>query len=515
MSKRLRVLLILGSLVLILAAMASLVFSSGSRVALQKYERELRAEGEKLTLTELTRGRRSSGGDSYTVITNAAAMLSNRGFDVSLVFDPSLLDVQRYVGPGQASVTWRQASRTYKSAGRQKAGPLGSLDAWEEYAAQIQAAQSTLRELREALKTPATDAGPWTTWTNMVVTPRINFAAIRTAAKWLTVAVEIDLHQGRLEEALQDLEALAALARMERDEYSLVAQMTRVSVAGLGLKVTWEALQAPGWTEPQLERLQRAWEPVNLAAALETGFFGQRAVINEVFAQLRHPRGPQTSQLLGPPIAVTSSGWSPPKQTFMEAWKDYLYLHAYKATCINDDELLYLRSMQESLGAIQLLKAQRPWAEAKQRMDKAVANLNRTASSFRRLRYPVSMRGIPSFTHAGEIAIRVETERQMTLAAIALKRFELRQGKPSPSLEALVPELLPIVPYDYMSAKPLCYHLRADGSCLLYSVGEDGKDDGGDPTPPPGTPPGLWEGRDAVWPSPGIEPSVSPPQPDR
>ena len=508
MSKRLRVLLILGSLVLILAAMASLVFSSGSRNALQKYERELRAKGEKLTFTELTRGRRSSGGDSYTVITNAAATLSNGRLD------PSLLDVQRYVGPGQASVTWRQASRTYRSVGKQKAGPLGSLDAWEEYAAQIQAAQSTLRELRGALKMPTTDAGPWTTWTNMVVTPRINFAAIRTAAKWLTVAVEIDLHQGRLEEGLQDLEALAALARMERDEYSLVAQMTRVSVAGLGLGVTWEALQAPGWTEPQLERLQRAWELVNLAAALETGFVGQRAVINEVFAQLRHPRGPQTSLILGPPIAITSSGWSPPKQTFIEAWRDYLYLHAYKATCINDDELFYLRSMQESLGAIQLLKAQRPWAEAKERMDKAVANLNRTASSFRRLRYPISMMAIPSFTHAGEKAIRVETERQMILAVVALKRFQLRHGKPSPSLEALVPELLPTVPYDYLSAKPLRYRLRADGSCLLYSVGEDGKDDGGDPTPPPGTPPGLWEGRDAVWPSPAIEPSVSPPQPD-
>ncbi|MGO8929212.1 MAG: hypothetical protein ACLQU3_20290 [Limisphaerales bacterium] len=509
MSKRLRVLLILGSLVLLLAAMASLGLSSGSRSALQKYERELRAKGEKLTLMELTRDRRSSGGDSYTVITNAAATLSNGRFD------PSLLDVQKYVGPGQASVTWRQASRTYRPAGKQKAGPPGSLDTWEEYAAQIQAAQSTLREMREALKTPGTDAGPWTPWTNIPVTPRINFAAIRTAAKWLTVAAENDLHQGRLEEGLQDLEALAALARMERDEYSLVAQMIRVSVASLGLGVTWETLQAPGWTEPQLERLQRAWEPVNLAAALETGYVGERALNYEVFAQLRRPRGPQTSLLFPALIAVTpGSRWTPPKQTFAEAWIDYLYLHAYKVTCINDDELFYLRSMQESLGAIQLLKAQRPWAEAKQRMDKAVASLNRAASSFRRLRYPISMM-IPSYTHAGERAIRVETERQMTLAAVALKRFQLRQGKPAPSLEALVPDLLPTVPYDYMSAKPLRYRLKADGSCLLYSVGEDGKDDDGDPTPPPGTPPGLWEGRDAVWPSPGIEPGVPPPQPDR
>jgi hypothetical protein len=70
--------------------------------------------------------------------------------------------------------------------------------------------------------------------------------------------------------------------------------------------------------------------------------------------------------------------------------------------------------------------------------------------------------------------------------------------------------LLPTVPYDYMSAKPLRYRLQADGSYVLYSVGQDGKDDGGDPTSPSGTPAGLWSGRDAVWPSPVTEPDEPP-----
>jgi hypothetical protein len=50
---------------------------------------------------------------------------------------------------------------------------------------------------------------------------------------------------------------------------------------------------------------------------------------------------------------------------------------------------------------------------------------------------------------------------------------------------------------------------------LLYSVGKDGKDDGGDPTPPVGMPAGLWEGRDAVWPSAATESGEPPRQPDR
>jgi hypothetical protein len=51
-----------------------------------------------------------------------------------------------------------------------------------------------------------------------------------------------------------------------------------------------------------------------------------------------------------------------------------------------------------------------------------------------------------------------------------------------------------------MSGKSLCYRLKPDGSFLLYSVGEDGKDDGGDPKPAGGNRYGLWGGRDAVWP---------------
>ena len=469
---------------------------SSSRSALQMYERELRAKGEKLTFAELTRGRQTNAVDSHALITNATAKLSGARLA------PGLLEPRRYVGPGQASVTWRQASPRWA----QSAGP-GSSGTWEEFAAQMQAAQSTLQEIREALREPAADAGPAT---NMLVGHRVNFVAIRYAAQWLMGAAENELHQGRL--GLQDLEALAALGRMERDEYTLVAQMIRIAVANLGLAVTWEALQAPDWTEPQLERLQKAWEPVDLVEAVEKGFAGARAGGYEMFALVRHSSGPQTGRSVR---TGWNWGWPAPKATFEDVVMDYLYFPAYKLTSIDADELLYLRTMQENIAALRLVKAHRPWPDVKQAVLKAGPPVNQLASAPDRFRYPLSRIGIPNYLKASVTAVHAETERQMMLAAIALKRFQLRHGKLPPSLEALVPELLPAVPYDSMSAKPLGYRLKADGSYVLYSVGEDGKDDGGDPNPPPGTPAGLWGGRDAVWPSPAAEPGEPPRQPDR
>ena len=478
--------------------MALLASRSGSRGALQRYRAELQAKGEKLTYAELTRGRLTNAVDSHAIITNATAKLR------SSPFVPGLLTPRAYLLPGQATVTWRQPD-----LGLMNSDAPGRSGTWEEFDAQMRAAESPLQEIRAVLKTPSLDAGPFT---NVFTSRRVNFVAIRVAAQWLAGAAENDLHQGRLDAALQNLEALAGLARMERDEPTLVAQMIRVAVTGLGLAATWEALQAPGWTEAQLERLQKAWEPVDLVAAVERGFVGERAGGCEIFAHLRRSGGPQAATLFRPFI---SGGSSSVPWTFAEVWADYVYLPAYKLTSIDADELFYLRNMEGSLEALRCLKAHRPWSEARERMSQVVTNVQSIALSPRKFRYLLSTIAIPNSLKAGGTAVNAETERQMTLAAIALQRYQLRHGKLPSSLEALVPEFLTAVPYDYLSARPLCYRLKNDGGYVLYSVGVDGKDDGGDPTPRPGCAPGLWEGKDAVWPSPVAEPGEPAPQPPR
>ena len=93
------------------------------------------------------------------------------------------------------------------------------------------------------------------------------------------------------------------------------------------------------------------------------------------------------------------------------------------------------------------------------------------------------------------IAVKNEAKRRLAVTAIALKRYELRRGHPSPNLIALTPEFLSQVPIDPMSGKPLCYRLNPDGTFVLYSTGEDGKDDGGKGGMD------FRSGPDAVWPS--------------
>jgi hypothetical protein len=72
-----------------------------------------------------------------------------------------------------------------------------------------------------------------------------------------------------------------------------------------------------------------------------------------------------------------------------------------------------------------------------------------------------------------------------TAVALAAERYRLRHGDWPRAIAALVPDYLPAVPLDPFDGAPLRYR-RTDGGAVVYSVGEDGRDDGGDPNPPPG-----------------------------
>jgi hypothetical protein len=112
---------------------------------------------------------------------------------------------------------------------------------------------------------------------------------------------------------------------------------------------------------------------------------------------------------------------------------------------------------------------------------------------------------IPSTRSILEGALKTEIFRRLAVTAIALKRYELRHGQAPERLGALVPTFLAAVPINPLSGKPLCFR-TIPRSFVLYSVGEDGRDDGGQGGA------ALWNGPDALWPAaatPEDEPSKS------
>jgi type II secretory pathway pseudopilin PulG len=64
--------------------------------------------------------------------------------------------------------------------------------------------------------------------------------------------------------------------------------------------------------------------------------------------------------------------------------------------------------------------------------------------------------------------------------AIALERYRLAHGAYPESLDALSPQFIAKLPHDVINGQPLHYRRTSDGQFILYSVGWNEKDDGGE-----------------------------------
>jgi hypothetical protein len=96
------------------------------------------------------------------------------------------------------------------------------------------------------------------------------------------------------------------------------------------------------------------------------------------------------------------------------------------------------------------------------------------------------------------------TIHEMVKTTIALNRYKLRHGQWPERLEALAPAFLTALPRDLMDGGVLRYRREPDGRFTLYSVGQNGTDDGGDSMPLSPVREARdfspWSGQDWVWP---------------
>ena len=92
---------------------------------------------------------------------------------------------------------------------------------------------------------------------------------------------------------------------------------------------------------------------------------------------------------------------------------------------------------------------------------------------------PISQVMFLVFEQAHFKAIETETQNALLLTALALHAYRLEKGHYPHTLQELVPTYLQKIPNDPFALKgPLQYKLQGK-TYLLYSVGPDGKDDGG------------------------------------
>ncbi|EEF58347.1 hypothetical protein [Pedosphaera parvula] len=463
-----------------LVVLAFVVQRTSTKATLRRYLAELRIKGEKLAGSEL-----------FPVCsTNPEHIVSRNFFATNIAAGTFIVpEVMKFVDDGKARIGWK-GDLHWEGMSTNKAN---SSDAtWKALEEQNKQQATNLELFRRALKNPSPDLGPHTNFLN---TPKLNIPLERHVAQSFLADEMENLHHGHPAAALEDVEEIIALISLNKDEPTLPVQMMRNAIANLGLFATWELMQSPDLNEEMLSRLQREWQEIDLFAALEKGFLGERAYGYEMLTMLQTYSGANVRRLFAF-STVAGSNVPPAPIDWSEVWDDHIVFPLYKMTSSDDDGLFYLKSMQNVLDSARMLKSSVPWPTVKVIVTNQVHETDKTFARDKFHRYRFSELANPNYSRAMELVVHAETLRRLTITAIALKRYQLGHGAWPNELKLLTPGILSEVPIDPMSGKPVCYRFSPDGHCVLYSVGEDGRDDGG-----VGGGKDLWLGKDAVWPT--------------
>jgi hypothetical protein len=487
--------------------MAPFVFEHfRGRWVLNAREHEMTARGESLDATNL-----------WPEVSRQSVEFSNH---LAQVIGQVTGSLRKY--SGQIS-TWISDSEGKWHRGSQMPWPViqgaSSTTSWDELAGAIEQNQNVFRPLRELMKNPPAGVAHKNKCDfNEDSIP--NLVNVRVGAQVLHAAAMNDLHQGNLSGAMEDILAMRGFTKLYGDDPGLVSLMIRIAIMGIVNDVCWDALQAEGWSDEDLHQLQSACE-------LDRGLLSRMPV---TYAADRARRVHETELFRTHSYEAWIAREEPPLKSFGVKDSDIAaaagprvlrqwILHPLWSFCCADLESAnYLSATEPDYQNLRRATEHRSWRQLTDDLGLAHSQYRPPVANWRfytslplhddipgpagtRLRpgvYPYA-----PFDKAWQTTMKTLTVNELVITAIAIKRYELRHGQPPPNLTALLAEFLPTAPRDLMDGQPLRYRNRGNQAFLLYSVGDDATDDGGDgsPTTPNQRLASPWHARDCVWPT--------------
>jgi hypothetical protein len=422
----------------------------------------------------------------------------------------------RMIAPGRAMVGWQQPLLIDKDPWKSKAPVTNT---WEELGGSLTESQEGIELLHRLIASPNLDfhldynIGP------TLMLPHL--APLKRSAQVLSAATQFDLHNGDAASAAQHIRAMLALAKGSRDESLLISQLVRIAIVQITVNATWELLQSPQVSEADLKLIQDDFVELDLINSMKQAFEMERAMGSSTIRHFREQGG--IYDMYG-----TSGGGTTASTNFTELLEDRAKKAfspreirktsnelLWQSALSYEDELKHLQGVTVLIESLREAATSRPLAEV---CSNAFARLSPDTKTDGDEPFPFSggdesLAAIRQmFSSTGPSLVRclnkiqtIEANRALVTTAIALRRYQIGRGNFPPDLAALTPEYLGAPPRDPVDAKPLRYRLRTEGGFLLYSIGENGVDDGGDASAVTNGVPGRFpmiKGRDWVWPQP-------------
>lgn len=485
---------------------------SGPEKEVEAYKKSLIANGEKLQISELVPPPVAPEQNGADIVKDALGLLRPEDDEYS-----NSIPAMQMIGPGKAIVCFEQPD----------VRDLQFTNSWENELAVLTDDEPMTEFLTQATNYPVIDFPlDYEDWsgTEKYAVPLLS------AANRLSAKAVCDLRQGDIASARTDISTTLAIVKRLDDVRLERFQNVRIFMTWLAAEVTWEFLQSSNVNDMDLALLQTNWEQPKYVHAMENAFAMQRAFGESEILKMRTSKQYFNDYTKGGEEDVDwSDGWGNAVRSLANNAKFACAKSAYRASWTYSDELHMIKEYEIIVQTLRTVETNECFFPAYTRMTNELSSYWADEPDGWLAKWDNNdlhrMFSVEDFEEeAVSRTFEAEATRRIVITAIALKRYHLKNGSYPSSLADLTPQFVSSVPRDPIDGKPLRYRSMPGGSFLLYSVGLNGKDDGGDGSLSrrPGydswfrlTSPGAL---DWVWPQPatpaGIEAFYAHPPPN-
>jgi len=258
-------------------------------------------------------------------------------------------------------------------------------------------------------------------------------------ARLMQLDAHVSAHDGNNSRALDDIRAIFAVSDTLRTEPTLVSQLVRIAIHGMGCRTAMRLLPHCDWTDAELASLQKVIRSARFKDELAIGLCGERAMcltaLDEApLGPLRYPNKQETLRIFESSFDGLDGSWA--------------------------DAISRQREISEQIKTI------------------AGGRISRLVLSGVILLSPASEWSFIS-------GARAEASQKCANIIVAAHRHRLKHGQLPEKLADIEQELLG-PPSDHVAnvidpytGKPLLYKIEAK-RVVIYSVGKNEQDDGGD-----------------------------------
>ena len=310
---------------------------------------------------------------------------------------------------------------------------------------------NALAQAREAIKLPRCRYPMDLSWGAATLLPHL------AKLKQLSILSE---YQTLLDtnDSAADISAIIGMARTLDTEPVIISKLVRIAMLNMAEIALERRLNAGGLDEVELNHLSQLFAEAAKTNRMANGLIGERAMYFRYFRMsfaeiknLANANDENSSEQTGPPL--------PGPQPFI-----------FKLTGVFERDLrFYLQGMETNISL----------ASTFPKNISMITNVEEQISqTSRRNYYILSSMLLPALGNTIIKEANGLAQVRTAQAALAVERFRLAHRRLPENLNELVPQFLSAVPIDPFDGQALRYHRLAKGY-VIYSVGQDGHDDGG------------------------------------